>query len=190
MAWSSARRDTQAGGVNPRARARNRCGIRPGSSNRTVVTRTDSRAGTGGRGSRARGEDRESAASISGRAACAAASPRAMMSRTRLNPNAGNARTSGLMSTSQCCRCWSSESQTRNDTDCTRTSTNETMLSRGSSGSVTSLQISRSAPRARASCAGRLRTTPPSMRIRPSISTGEKTLGIAVLARMTSGRKP
>src|SRR5438034_425428 len=123
-------------------------------------------------------------------AARAADSPRAITSLARAKPKVEKPRTSGRIRTSHLLRCSASESHTRNDTDCTRTSTSETIESRGSSGSVTSLQISTSAPRARASCAGRFRTTPPSMTAVSASSTGENTLGSAMLARMASGRKP
>ena len=125
-----------------------------------------------------------------GSAARAAASPRAISSRARVKPALENPRTSGRMSTSHWARSNFWESQIRNDTDCSRTSANERRLSRGSSGSVTSLQIRTSAPSARASWAGRFRITPPSISTLSSISTGENTLGKAMLARSASGRKP
>src|SRR5882672_1181762 len=192
MRWSSVPRDTQEPRRTPRARARNPSGTRPAGSNRTLVTSTDSGSTTGARGALARRDTRRraSAASIWGRAARPAASPRAISSRARVNPNVENPRTSGRITTSHLLRCSASESHTRNDTDCTRTSTSETIESRGSSGSVTSLQISTSAPRARASCAGRFRTTPPSITAVSASSTGAKTLGRAMLARMASGRNP
>ena len=192
MRRSSARGDTQEPGLTPRARARNPPGTRSGGSNRTRVTRTDSGSITGERGALALRDTRRlaSAASISGSAARAAASPRAITSRARANPKVEKPRTSGRINTSHLLRCFASESHTRNETDCTRTSTSETIESRGSSGSVTSLQISTSAPSTRASCAGRFRTTPPSMKAVSASSTGENTLGSAMLARMASGRKP
>src|SRR2546428_598282 len=131
-----------------------------------------------------------SAASIRGSAARAAPSPRAITSLARVNPKVEKPRTSGRINAAHLLRCSASESHTRNETDCTRTSTSETIESRGSSGSVTSLQIRTSAPRARASCAGRFRTTPPSMTAVSPRSTGEKTLGSAMLARIASGKKP
>src|SRR5439155_1675071 len=105
---------------------------------------------TGGRGALARRDTRRfaSAASIPGSAARAAASPRAITSLARAKPKVEKPRTSGRIRTSHLLRCSASESHTRNDTDCTRTSTSETIESRRSSGAVTSLQISTSAPRA------------------------------------------
>src|SRR5207253_3176773 len=181
---------------NPRGRLeperarqkRGRHGRSPDTANRTLVTRTESgAAGAGGRGATRR---RPTLASISGSAARAAASPRAISSPARPKPKLVNARTSGTMSTSHAPRSARSESHTRNDTDCASTSTSDTIESRGSSGSVTSLQISTSAPRARASRAGRLRTTPPSIRTFGPSSTGANTLGSAMLARIASGRNP
>ena len=196
MRSSRSRGDTQTGGLSPRVRASRPEGARLGGSNRTLVTRTDSgstsgvRGGCGGRGRLAPRDPRARAALMSGSAARAAASPRAITSCARLNPNVENSRTSGMMTTSHLRRCSASESHTRNETDCTSTSTNDTIESRGSSGSVTSLQISTSAPSARASWAGRLRITPPSMSTVSWSTTGENTLGSAMLARMASGRNP
>ena len=184
------RSEIHAGGSSPSVRARYACVTvpPPETSNRTLVTRTESgAAGIGWRGSTLR---RPTWASISGRAARAAASPRAISSPARPNPKLVKARTSGTMSTSHAARSARSESHTRNDTDCASTSTSDTIESRGSSGSVTSLQISTSAPRARASRAGRLRTTPPSIRTFGPSSTGANTLGSAMLARIASGRNP